>query len=266
MLQRPPVPASASTRPGRGLTTLLQFYTPDHPEVVTAQRLVAELQTRLAGEAPLGAADGPPERPASPAELAQRKKLLDLKADLLVVEKQLESSREEEAQLKKTIASLQAKVDVLPSRESELVELTRDYGTLQAAYSSLLTKREDSLMAANLERRQIGEQFRILDPASMPEKPFNQMQRLGDHVLGRDGRTRARPAAGRGSGAPRLELPQRRRSDGGALAAGAGSDPGDEFCRASVNASVWRQRWMDAAGVSVLLAAVAVVVIWRLRS
>ena len=34
------------------------------------------------------------------------------------------------------------------------------------------------MIAANLERRQIGEQFRILDPASLPEKPFNQMQRL----------------------------------------------------------------------------------------
>ncbi len=75
-------------------------------------------------------------------------------------------------------------MDVLPSRESELVELTRDYSTLQAAYSSLLTKREDSMIAANLERRQIGEQFRIVDAASTPERPFNQRQRLGVMVSG----------------------------------------------------------------------------------
>ena len=59
-----------------------------------------------------------------------------------------------------------------------LVELTRDYGTLQAAYTSLLTKREDSVLAANLERRQIGEQFRVVDPASLPERPYNETQRL----------------------------------------------------------------------------------------
>jgi hypothetical protein len=59
-----------------------------------------------------------------------------------------------------------------------LVELTRDYSTLQAAYASLLTKREDSKIAANLERRQIGEQFRILDPASLPERPYNEVRRL----------------------------------------------------------------------------------------
>ena len=72
------------------------------------------------------------------------------------------------------IAAYQAKIDAVPTTESELVELTRDYSTLQAAYGSLLMKREDSLIAANLERRQIGEQFKILDAASRPEKPYNQ--------------------------------------------------------------------------------------------
>jgi capsular polysaccharide biosynthesis protein len=83
-------------------------------------------------------------------------------------------------------------VDAAPSRESELVELTRDYATLQATYASLLTKREDSKLAANLERRQIGEQFKVLDPASLPERPVNAMMRvivlvggsLGGLVLG----------------------------------------------------------------------------------
>jgi capsular polysaccharide biosynthesis protein len=39
-------------------------------------------------------------------------------------------------------------------------------------------KRESSTVAANLERRQIGEQFRIIDPASRPNRPSNQLQRL----------------------------------------------------------------------------------------
>jgi hypothetical protein len=57
--------------------------------------------------------------------------------------------------------------------------LTRDYEILKKTYDSLLTKREDSKLAANLERRQIGEQFRILDPASLPAKPSNQPKRIG---------------------------------------------------------------------------------------
>jgi hypothetical protein len=38
---------------------------------------------------------------------------------------------------------------------------------------SLLGKKEDSKISENLERRQIGEQFKILDPAREPEKPIS---------------------------------------------------------------------------------------------
>ena len=41
------------------------------------------------------------------------------------------------------------------------------------AYTESLAKREDSKVAANLERNQIGEQFKVLDPARIPERPFS---------------------------------------------------------------------------------------------
>ena len=50
--------------------------------------------------------------------------------------------------------------------------LSRDYDTLQATYRELLAKSENSRMAASLEQRQIGEQFRILDPPRVAQKPF----------------------------------------------------------------------------------------------
>ena len=93
-------------------------------------------------------------------------------------------STAEAARLKQTIASYQAKIDVVPTRESELVELTRDYSTLQTGYTNLLTKREDSQISANLERRQIGEQFQVLDPASLPQRPYNEGQRLATMSVG----------------------------------------------------------------------------------
>lgn len=247
------------------LAALLQYYTADHPEVVTAQRLVNELQERTAGESPLGTVEGAREPVASPAEIARQKRLLDLRADLAVIERQLESSRAEDARLKKSVASLQAKVDVLPSRESELVELTRDYGTLQAAYSNLLTKREDSMMAANLERRQIGEQFRILDPASMPERAYNQTQRIA--VTG------AGVMAGLVLGILLVAFLELRdssfRSEDEVMS--ALSLPVLALIPAMASArerrqKLWRQRWIDVAGTVVCVAAVAVVAVWRLRS
>ena len=56
----------------------------------------------------------------------------------------------------------------MPGLESEWISLSRDYDTLQESYRGLLQKSEESKVAANLERQQIGEQFRVLDPPRVP--------------------------------------------------------------------------------------------------
>src|SRR5580765_1030008 len=40
-------------------------------------------------------------------------------------------------------------------------------------YQSLLSKQGEARLAANLERRNIGAQFKVLDPARVPERPFS---------------------------------------------------------------------------------------------
>ena len=150
-------------------------YTPDHPDVRALERTVRELQARLDEES---SRLPTPAAPVSPAEAARQKRIRDLQADLDVVDHQIAVNQTEEAALKKRIADYQGKVDVVPTRESELVELNRDYGTVQASYNSLLAKQQESKLAANLETRQIGEQFKILDPASLPEKPYNHLLRI----------------------------------------------------------------------------------------
>jgi uncharacterized protein involved in exopolysaccharide biosynthesis len=81
------------------------------------------------------------------------------------------------------MAVYQKRIEAAAGRQSELTELSRDYQTLQSMYTNLLGKKEDSKVAANLERRQIGEQFKILDPARLPEKPTSpnrpQLQGMG---------------------------------------------------------------------------------------
>jgi polysaccharide chain length determinant protein (PEP-CTERM system associated) len=262
-----PVPATNAQRLEAAetrLATLLQFYTPDHPEVVSTRRMVSELQVIVQTEAPVSEGEVP-AAPISPAEAAQRRRLSDLRAEMAVIDRQLESSRAEATRLRGVIAGLQAKVDQLPSRESELVELTRDYATMQEAYSSLLMKREDSAIAANMERRQIGEQFRILDVASMPQRPVNQMQRAGVTMSGAllgllfglliVGALELRDSSFRHEEdvTTKLSLP--------VLAL----IPVMKSTRERQLADR-RRRWMDVAGVAVLLLAVGTLVVWRLSS
>ena len=156
---------------------LLQRFTPDYPEVVRLDRTIADLVARVESETPVDASATPRPTPVTPAEAAQQRRIQDLKSELAALDYELEVNRAEATRLKASIADSQAKVDAVPTRESELVELTRDYSTLQATYNSLLMKSEDSTIAANLERRKIGEQFKLVDEASRPEKPYNDRQR-----------------------------------------------------------------------------------------
>jgi capsular polysaccharide biosynthesis protein len=58
-----------------------------------------------------------------------------------------------------------------PVIQEEFKKLTRDYQTALQFYNELLTKKNQSEMATNLERRQQGEQFRVMDPPNLPERP-----------------------------------------------------------------------------------------------
>ncbi len=157
--------------------SMLRF-PPSHPEVLSLQRTVADLQTRLEQEARIASAVSGFERTSALAEKEQEKRLSDLLGKVEEIDHQLSANGAEAARLKRAIAGYQAQVDLIPMRESELLELMRDYSTLQAAYTSLLTKREDSQTAANLERPQMGEQFEVVAPASRPERPDNEGRRL----------------------------------------------------------------------------------------
>jgi len=65
----------------------------------------------------------------------------------------------------------------------ELTELTRDYATLRSQYDSLWGKQLEAQTAANLERRQLGEQFRMIDSARVVPRPVGS-NRLRAALLG----------------------------------------------------------------------------------
>ena len=58
------------------------------------------------------------------------------------------------------------------ANEQLLLDLTRDYEMSRQNYQALLQKRLNARVSENLEKRQKAEQFRIIDPAKIPEKPF----------------------------------------------------------------------------------------------
>jgi len=76
-----------------------------------------------------------------------------------------------QAQIQDQIAQLQGRLQASPVVEQQLKEITRSYQTALDFYNELLKKRQQSAMATDLEHQQESEQFRVLDPPSLPDKP-----------------------------------------------------------------------------------------------
>jgi polysaccharide chain length determinant protein (PEP-CTERM system associated) len=163
-------------------------WTDEHPVVRAIRRDIAELEKRAEAEAL--------QQPVTPqksitaitfAQFAHQKKIEGMQLQVQAYTKQIADLQAEEKRLRQLADMYQHRVDMAPARASELVELTREYGSVQGLHSSLLSKMEESKLAAEVEQRQIGEQFRLLDPARLPEKPIRpnrQVINLGGAALG----------------------------------------------------------------------------------
>jgi hypothetical protein len=157
----------------RALQALQARLTPEHPDVIRAKRQLRDLEAQVPPPA-LNRAPAPaPVVRVTAAESARQIRVRNLQEEVNGLDRQIANKESEEQRLRNVMSAYQRRVEAAPARESELIELTRDYTTLQQVYTNLLAKREDSKVAANLERRQAGEQFRILDPARLPERPFS---------------------------------------------------------------------------------------------
>jgi Mrp family chromosome partitioning ATPase len=85
---------------------------------------------------------------------------------------EIESLEGKLADVEARIRTFQQRVEEAPRTEQELANLTRDYQKLNENYLTMFNKRLDAQMAERLERRWKGEQFRVLDPAFLPEEPY----------------------------------------------------------------------------------------------
>jgi polysaccharide chain length determinant protein (PEP-CTERM system associated) len=170
--------------------------TPDHPDVQRVKRVIKELEDKLAQEtrlaeaaaksaAPAGAAPPTPALTPAPsaAQAAASERMRQMAAQIESLQRQIVHKEAQQEPLRQRLADLQRRIEQVPGIESEWVSLTRDYDTLQENYKDLLSKSQDAKRAADLEQRQVGEQFRIVDPARTPVRPTG-VNRLEVNAIG----------------------------------------------------------------------------------
>jgi succinoglycan biosynthesis transport protein ExoP len=74
-------------------------------------------------------------------------------------------------ELKRQIAEYQKRIAETPGHEQQFAALTHDLNVLEDDYNKLLDKKLEARISQNLEEREEGERFQVLDPANLPLAP-----------------------------------------------------------------------------------------------
>jgi len=165
------------------LAVLTSKYTEKFPEVVRVKREVTDLEKRIeqmdrrsAESAENVPKEAPPVSTAgTPLENAEIRRM---KAQLKATTSEIVSLKREGGEIRTNISSIETKVAQSPRREQEMISLVRDYDNQKKSYDDLLKKKLEADVSQNLEKRQKGTQFQILDPANLPEEPFRPNRKM----------------------------------------------------------------------------------------
>jgi polysaccharide chain length determinant protein (PEP-CTERM system associated) len=146
---------------------------PQHPDIARMRRTIRDLEKKAESEALQAPLSSGEVKSTNPAEMFRQNQIKSAKMEMEILDRQMANKLESQKKLQGAIPEFQRRIAAGPARESELTALSRDYETLQKVYTNLLSKSEDARVSANLERRQIGEQFKVIDAARLPERPFS---------------------------------------------------------------------------------------------
>jgi len=142
-------------------------YTESHPDVVRLKKRIADFEEQMKKDGKhkvLSSETDRNRRPRLNQSFVQQRQ--NIKNEII----RLESERDD---IVKQIAVYKKRVEDTPKREQELQTLERDYDNINQTYNSLLGRQLEAQIAVNMEKKQKGEQFRILDPARLPQSPVS---------------------------------------------------------------------------------------------
>lgn len=154
-------------------------YTDRHPDVVKARKqLAASEALKKKIDAEVQSENSKPKADDSdtartPAEVNAMTPIIQLDSQIKANDREISDRQKSIDSLQVQMADYQRRLNETPVREQQLADLTRNYDQSRANYESLLAKKNQSELATNLEKRQQGEQLRVLDPPSLPAKPYS---------------------------------------------------------------------------------------------
>jgi len=159
------------------LTQLEAKYTPQHPDVIRVKREISQWES-LKQQMDAAASDSANPKPRADTGATNGQAMIEIDAGLKASAAEIAGYRKDVAELRQRIDGLQSRLKLTPVREEHLTEVNQAYEQARDHYQSLLAKQLEWQLAAHPERSQRGEQLRVLDPASLPQRPSEPDQGL----------------------------------------------------------------------------------------
>jgi polysaccharide chain length determinant protein (PEP-CTERM system associated) len=148
----------------KNLDGLRLQYTEEHPDIVAAKRLVAQLETRKKEEAKHKKRSMDPGANYSPM-------LQQLNVSLSVAEARIASLKARVDEYTLRAARLRAQSSAAPEVEAQLAQLNRDYQVNKENYEKLVGRREAAKLSGDLSSATDMMTFRVIDPPTVPLLP-----------------------------------------------------------------------------------------------
>jgi succinoglycan biosynthesis transport protein ExoP len=141
------------------LARLRRELTEDHPDIKTTRRLIVEFERKVKTGGPAASGGGALGTGTLRAELNSVRRLI---ADLT----------RERGGVQGQISGMQGRLAQMPRVAEEMAGMAREYEFAKDTYEDLRKKTDEARRAQQLEERQKGQQFEIVDKAVIPKSPI----------------------------------------------------------------------------------------------
>lgn len=150
---------------------LLDHYTPEYPAVIKLNEKIAEREASLRDFLGRAAGTQAHAADASVTPVDEDISLSQLRGQIEANRLEIVNLSKDEKRLKDEIEQYEQRLNETPVREQQLAGILRNYNQLKQDYADLLAKESQSQMSQDLEKRQEGQQFRLVDRPSLPSTP-----------------------------------------------------------------------------------------------
>ncbi len=155
------------------LAVLEAKYTPDHPDVKNLKDTIARMEQ--AQKEPEDTKSGDDSKDsdktaATPSQVQAMTPVMQIQSQLKANKLEIQTEEARISKLEQKVNQYQARLNATPGHQQELSDIMRNYDESKRNYDNLLGKTMQSSLATNLTRQQQGDQFRIIDPPTLPDK------------------------------------------------------------------------------------------------